>query len=248
MTQDDVIRTSPPICALDFGVPAEFAERAESYARWAVAQEREKRTGTQEFVTLPREVVKGALELWKNGCGIALGQLLESILEQPQAEQPAMTPIAQRKLEDLMASGYTISGYSVYHEQKHQHGFVTGAGLVGWWKPEGMEYPQPQGGQAPVAFCNVGDVIVCDNDSILRQLGVKRSDKLYLHPQDLNCKSKQALLATLWGYTKEQPKRPPLTDEEIDKLDWGPRPDEPMTFKEGLRDFARAIEATHNIK
>ena len=173
---------------------------------------------------------------------------LRAALERPQAEQPAMTQIAQRKLDSMLAEGYTISGYSVYHEQKHQHGFVTGAGLVGWWKPDGMEYPQPHGEPSTVAFCHVGDVVVCDNDSLLRQLGVKRSDKLYLHPQDLNCKSKQALLATLWGYTKEQPKRPPLTDEEIDKLDWGPRPDEPMTFKEGLRDFARTIERAHNIK
>ena len=76
----------------------------------------------------------------------------ESLVAQPQANQPAMTPIAQRKLEDLMASGYTISGYSIYHKQKHQHGFVTGAGLVGWWKPDGAEYPQPLGEQEPVAW------------------------------------------------------------------------------------------------
>ena len=76
----------------------------------------------------------------------------ESSVVQPQAEQPAMTPIAQRKLDSLLAEGYTISGYSIYNEQKHQHGFVTGAGLVGWWKPDGMEYPQPQGEQEPVAW------------------------------------------------------------------------------------------------
>ena len=76
-------------------------------------------------------------------------------VEQPQANQPAMTPIAQRKLEDLMANGYTISGYSVYHERKHQHGFVTGAGLVGWWKPEGVEYPQPLSEQESVAWLTI---------------------------------------------------------------------------------------------
>lgn len=65
-------------------------------------------------------------------------------VEQPQANQPAMTPIAQRKLDSLLTEGYTISGYSIYHERKHQHGFVTSAGLVGWWKPEGVEYPQPK--------------------------------------------------------------------------------------------------------
>ena len=38
-------------------------------------------------ITLPRAVVEQALELWENGSGIALGSLLESILEQPQGEQ-----------------------------------------------------------------------------------------------------------------------------------------------------------------
>lgn len=41
MTRGADIRTSPPINALDFGVPGEFSERAESYARWAVAMERD---------------------------------------------------------------------------------------------------------------------------------------------------------------------------------------------------------------
>ena len=38
------------------------------------------------------------------------------------------------------------------------------------------------------------------------------SRQLYTHPQNLNCKSNQARLATLWGYTKEQPKREPQFD------------------------------------
>lgn len=109
---------------------------------------------------------------------------------------------------------------------------------------------QPQGEPSTVAFCHVGDVVVCDNDSLLRQLGVKRSDKLYLHPQDLNCKSKQALLATLLGYTKEQPKRKPLTDEQIDAIaDAMPGGLEGFMKGWGWRQFASAvIEATHNIK
>ncbi len=40
----------------------------------------------------------------------------------------------------------------------------------------------------------------------------------------------------------------PLTDGEIDKLPWGPHEGNPVTFAEGLRDFARAIEAAHGIK
>ena len=39
------------------------------------------------------------------------------------------------------------------------------------------------------------------------------------------------------------PASKPLTDEEIDNLPWGPHEGNPMTFAEGLRDFARAIEA-----
>lgn len=123
----------------------------------------------QEFVTLPSNAVEHALAALIDKCiatyaihgtsdymivddGKARAKLLDALraaLEQPQVEQPAMTPIAQRKLDSLLAEGYTISGYSVYHEQKHQHGFVTGAGLVGWWRPEGMEYPQPRGEQEP---------------------------------------------------------------------------------------------------
>ena len=38
---EDIHRTNPPINAMDFGVPPLFAERAENYARWAVAAERE---------------------------------------------------------------------------------------------------------------------------------------------------------------------------------------------------------------
>lgn len=48
-------------------------------------------------------------------------------------------------------------------------------------------------------------------------------------------------------YTTPQPPAQPLTDEQIDKLPWGPHEGNPMTFAEGLRDFARAIEAAHGI-
>ena len=44
------------------------------------------------------------------------------------------------------------------------------------------------------------------------------------------------------------PQRKPLTDEEIEKLPWGPHEGNPMTFAEGLRDFARAVERAHGIK
>jgi hypothetical protein len=42
MTTESVHRSNPPINAKDFGVPAEFAERAENYAQWAIAAERDR--------------------------------------------------------------------------------------------------------------------------------------------------------------------------------------------------------------
>ena len=171
-------------------------------------------------------------------------------VEQPQANQPAMTPIAQRKLDSLLAEGYTISGYSVYHEQKHQHGFVTGAGLVGWWKPEGVEYPQPRGERGPVAeitgMDEYGPMLLWHKHWAEFPIGTK----LYTHPQNINCKSTQARLETLWGYVKEQPKREPLTDEKIDAIaESMPGGLEGFLKGWGWRRFARAVlENDHNIK
>lgn len=41
MIKNDKPRIDPPINATDFGVPPIFAEMAENFARWAIAQERE---------------------------------------------------------------------------------------------------------------------------------------------------------------------------------------------------------------
>lgn len=239
-------------------------------------------------------------------------------VEQPQANQPAMTPIAQRKLDSLLNEGYAISGYSVYHERKHQHGFVTGAGLVGWWKPDGVEYPQPLGEQEPrclaggsrykvthlktSGYCIIGlpeDLLgrwvalvdatdnkhmdshqqppTTDKSSVVQPQGEQKPrawlhidrlggeqaftnepppslkakcQPLYTHSQNLNCKSNQARLATLWGYEKKQPPRQPLTDDEIaDAVRGFYSSDE--AAKLGFPDdacTARAIERAHNIK
>ena len=69
---------------------------------------------TQEFVTLPREVVELAIETLlctdsEEGSTAYENELkavkkLRAALEQPQSEQPVMTPIAQRKLDDLVAA------------------------------------------------------------------------------------------------------------------------------------------------
>ena len=64
-------------------------------------------------------------------------------------------------------------------------------------------------------------------------------------PEPVIDKSAAVRIATSLGW---KPKRKPLTDEEIDKLPWEPHEGNPMTFAEGLRYFARAIEAAHGIK
>ena len=108
-----------------------------------------------DTITLPRSVVEQAISTiveleYSNSTAVSdkmardSKAALRAALEQPQVDQPAMTTIEQRKLDDLLLRGYTISGYSVYNNTKHQHGFVTAAGLVGWWKPEGNEYQQPK--------------------------------------------------------------------------------------------------------
>lgn len=109
---------------------------------------------------------------------------------------------------------------------------------------------KPQGEQEPVAV--IGDVWTLNfvgGDpiaTIVKKHGLKIGDKLYTHPQNLNCKSTQARLATLWGYVKEQPKREPLTDEQIEEcfpVQW-----EGDFYKPWRQAVARAIERTHGIE
>ena len=153
----------------------------------------------------------------------------DSSVVQPQSNQPAMTPIAQRKLDSLLAEGYTISGYSVYHERRHQHGFVTGAGLVGWWKPEGMEYPQPLGEQEPAL------VVAYDKQGWRQMLDDMREipdgTPLYTHPQ---------------------PKREPLTDAQAKALLAELTGRDPACANDYNWDYElriiRAIERAHGIK
>ena len=244
MTQDEVIKLA---AEAGFGNYAyEATGIFERFAAMIAAAEREKCTGTQEFVTLPREVVELAIEaigdakhkIEFDAIDALIAALKQpptteqsSAVQQPQANQPAMTPIAQRKLDSLLEEGYTISGYSIYHEQKHQHGFVTGAGLVGWWRPDGVEYPQPRGEQEPAAEHKLKDVR-CECCGYMTH-----------HREHMGC------------IRAAHAKREPLTDEEINKINrsttWpvkslaglGDR-----QWAELLRCAARAIEAAHNIK
>ena len=55
------------------------------------------------------------------------------------------------------------------------------------------------------------------------------------------------MIALVQAHTHPPAARVPMTDEEIDAVPWGPHEGNPITFAEGLRDFARAIEAAHGI-
>ena len=179
-----------------------------------------------------------------------------STVEQPQSNQPAMTPIAQRKLDDLVAGGYTISGYSVYHEQKHQHGFVTGAGLVGWWKPEGVEYPQPQGKQEPVRVFFPRYTLQHGNDWVIDPAFLRRvlhSIEPYtpceFTPNQEQIESVLLALEVIPSniYTSQKPKREPLSDDDLCKV-FPAIATYTESNKTLYRSIARAIEAAHNIK
>ena len=78
-----------------------------------------------------------------------------------------------------------------------------------------------------------------------------KSNPLYTAPQpteNLNCKSNQKRLATLWGYVKQEPAHHPLTDEQIIEIADKTQTAEPGTDGYILPiSFARAIEQAHNI-
>ena len=214
MTQEEIIKLAREAgITLEVEVTGEYSAFDDELVRFAnliAAAERKKCTGTQEFVTLPREVVEQALAYVEQHaviCGLAVRDALRAALEQAQVEQLAMTPVAQRKLDGLLGDGLAISGYSICKllpSSEMRHGFVTAGGMVGWWQHDGVEYPQPQGEQEPDAWMH----------------SEGRAQPLYLH---------------------QQPKREPLTDEQIGAV-YGD------TVGYSYIEFARAIEAAHNIK
>ena len=96
MTQEEIIKLAN---AAGFNWPdiqaTTIEQRLERFASLVAATEREKFTNTQEFVTLPREVVEQALEAmtaamgagpYKHRCSDA-EEALRAALEQPQGEQ-----------------------------------------------------------------------------------------------------------------------------------------------------------------
>lgn len=120
-----------------------------------------------------------------------------------------------------------------------------------------------QGDQEPVAWLatytgKVGEPLVYVTSSYELAVENDRNQSpkpLYLHQQNLNCKSNQKRLATLWGYVKaeqssEVDMKPAAwlhTDGLGGKQAFTDEP--PPGLKAKCRPlFARAIEAAHNIK
>ena len=179
--------------------------------QYSTSAERKKCTGTQEFVTLPCEVVEQALEALINEGEFRklMKPLIEksidtlrAALQQPNASITASVPAGWKLVpveptEKMIDIGRSLSSFpdGVYR-----------AMLAAAPQPPTTEQSsvvqQPKGEQEP--------------DAWLHSEG--KAQPLYLH---------------------QQPKREPLDGEEILRL-W----DE----VDGWFNFARAIEAAHNIK
>lgn len=48
---------------------------------------------------------------------------------------PEFFPVAKRKLDSLLADGWSINGYAIM-KGEDRRGFVDFGGFVGWWLPE----------------------------------------------------------------------------------------------------------------
>ena len=219
-------------------------------------------------VTLPREVVeqvRGALayvgagnssenpNLAQSTCRQAIWKLdhaLRAELEQPDhSEQNLnMIPAGWKLVPDEPTCGMVLAGE---HSMKQHDFFRLDAGYRAMLAAapqhptteQSSAVEQPQGEQEPVAWIeNVeGGIGYNPYHEAARKLPDGVRFDLYVHPQNLRCKSTQARLATLWGYVKAEP----LTDEQIAAAT-GARPGTP-TWLVAVA-FARAIEAAHNIK
>lgn len=109
-------------------------------------------------------------------------------------------------------SGSSVQGWTpLYTHPQNLLCKSNQARLATLW---GYVKEQPQVEQEPVAWMYDWDADGAPvRDWVSRDYGEAHSPTngchnirpLYTHPQNLNCKSNQARLATLWGYVKEQP-------------------------------------------
>lgn len=256
MTQEEVIKL-----AKEAGFGNYAYEAAGIFARFAAivaATEREKCTNTQEFVTLPREVVKRALASLESEFGkhSKSASDIRAALDRPQNHVPDAGNMASAgwKLVPVeptihmlhRADGLTCIDFAALgregafdlDELKEIYRSMLAAA------PQPPAVEQPRGEQEPVAWqyrmrpdwgikkdcwgpwqdCTREQAAMYQRVPLLHEW-VYESRQLYTHPQ---------------------PKREPLTDEQI--LGFGPgQEDAEWTYEDQLY-FARAIENAHNIK
>ena len=105
-------------------------EKIEWAASIAAAKERAARQAAQtELIELKERIARAGVEQegWT-----------------PVSERlPPFTSVAQRKLDDLLARGFRITGYSIERadvaDWSPQRGFITHGGMVGWWLPHATD-------------------------------------------------------------------------------------------------------------
>ena len=252
MTQEEIIKLAQEAGFENYAYEA--VGIFERFARLVSAAEREKFTNTQEFVTLPREVVEHVLTAWTRGCppdckdgmtdsgGIhpwgeaALIQCpacraveaLRTALEQPQNHAPDAV--------SMVPDGWKLVPVELTHEMVgafNDASFIDGPKWSDADAADRQEVmrlfdpcyqamlaaapQQPQGEQEPVATVNrLGTIYLTQAGC-----GMQPGTRLYTHPQ---------------------PKRDPLTDEQIEKI--CPSFDDPMRREMWKIGF----KAAHNIK
>ena len=145
------------------------------------------------------------------------------VVEQTQGEQE---PVAWQSIEAMAVQRYKV--VPAHDSMFYRHAVVAGDGTQQLY---------------------IGRETECEN--IARKFAGAFLDGayvalLYTHPQNLNCKSTQARLATLWGYEKPQPPRQPLTDEQIGEIEGWFSNEFGLEAKHSI-DFARSIERAHDI-
>jgi hypothetical protein len=87
---------------------------------------------------------QGVCAQWKDANPNIKSYPEKDISAQPARKQE-FTGLPKRKLDDLLAQGYKISGVSFQREQDGatwRRGFITYGGMVGWWHGE-HEQAQP---------------------------------------------------------------------------------------------------------
>ena len=194
-----------------------------------------------DTITLPRSVVEQALEDLEMTINYVQSPIrredmrdsieaLQEVLDQEKSPQHASSALRAScevpQVTDQMSTSMSCKDVEVYctkHPQVKQ-------------EPVAWQYDFEIDGEV------THDWLTTDYDEAHNPKAVHYNIRpLYAHPQNLNCKSTQARLATLWGYVKPQPKREPLTDKVIQEL-----ADEGV-FHANIFEIVRRIEEEHGI-